>query len=406
MAGNDDIPELDDSDDYPQEDILDREMPSVSGGATNGQLALGAIFLILALIAIFYVLKADKKTTPKMTDAEETPFVVNRPNAPKAPVLPPQRTKPPVSVQSPRPSGRANYDPAKARREALLAQARLDAATRAQKRLDERRTSPQLVLGGGSSAVSNVLGTNSSNSNLSSLQQELFNAQNNPRGSQGGLTGFGGAKPKDNDANAQFFDAVKNDKVPSSKAVQLQNLHDLIPQGTIIKGILETAIQSDLPGMIRAVATEDTYSFDATKNLIPRGSRLIGRYNSSIENGQTRIFVIWERVIRPDGISIKIDSPGTDPLGVAGLGGDVDNHFFKRFGSAILLSLIDGGIQAGVQSLNKNNSTTIAIGNAGDSTRRIADRALEQNIDIPPTIYVDQGTRLNIFVAKDLEFGM
>lgn len=404
MAGNDDIPELDDGEDYQSEDILDRELPSVSGGATNGQLALGAIFLVCALIAIFFVLKSGKEVTPRMTDAEETPFVVNRPNAPKAPVLRPQRPKKPDAVQTPRTSRNANYDPAKARQNALLAQARLDAATRAQKRLNERRNSPQLVLGSGSSAAS-ALGLGNGNNNLSPLEQELRDAQTNSLGAPAGLAGFGASKPKDNDANAQFFDAITESDVPTSKAVQLQNLHDLIPQGTMIKGILETAIQSDLPGMIRAVTSEDTYSFDGSKNLIPRGSRLIGRYNSSIENGQTRIFVIWERVIRPDGISIKIDSPGTDPLGVAGLGGDVDTHFFKRFGSAILLSLIDGGIQAGVQSLN-DNSTTIAIGNASDATKRIADRALEQNIDIPPTIYVDQGTRLNVFVAKDLEFGM
>src|SRR5690606_144422 len=141
--------------------------------------------------------------------------------------------------------------------------------------------------------------------------------------------------------NVAFANQYGNSDVEVAKATKMQNLHALVAQGTMIDGLLETAIQSDLPGMVRAIVSENTYSFDGSQLLIPKGSRLIGRYNSGLVRGQSRVFVIWNRLIRPDGVSVNIGSYGTDDLGRSGLGGVVDTKFFERFGSSVLLSLID-----------------------------------------------------------------
>ena len=95
-----------------------------------------------------------------------------------------------------------------------------------------------------------------------------------------------------------------------------------------------------MPGFVRAVVSQDVRSYDGTRVLVPRSSRLIGQYQSGLQNGQKRAYVIWTRLIRPDGVSVDIASPATDFSGKAGLPGKVDGHFFKRFGSAMLLSVV------------------------------------------------------------------
>jgi type IV secretion system protein VirB10 len=185
-------------------------------------------------------------------------------------------------------------------------------------------------------------------------------------------------------------------------ATQLKNLSMLIPQGAVIPGVLETALDSDLPGFARAVVSRDVMGFDGTEVLIPRGSRLIGQYKSGLAQGASRIFVIWSRVIRPDGVSVQIGSPGTDPLGRGGLDGQVDRHFFQRFGSSILLSVITAGVPA---LLNRNATTSnqIIIGSSADATS-VATDALKKDQDIGPTVRTPQGAPIRIFIAKDLDF--
>ena len=178
----------------------------------------------------------------------------------------------------------------------------------------------------------------------------------------------------------------------------MRNLRAIAPQGTIIPGVLETAIDSDLPGFTRAIVSRDVLSFDGRAVLIPRSSRLIGQYKSALALGQTRAFIIWTRVIRPDGVSIQIASPGTDELGRGGLDGKVDNHFFRRFSGSILLSVLN----AGVAAVGRTPSTQISIGSPGAATG-LANSAIQGDA-IPPTIKVAQGEAINIFVARDLDF--
>lgn len=177
------------------------------------------------------------------------------------------------------------------------------------------------------------------------------------------------------------------------------DLSTTVLEGGIIAGVLETALNSDLPGFVRAIVSEDVRSFDGRRTLVPRGSRLVGQYRSGLAIGESRAFVIWTRLILPDGGSIALASPATDTLGRSGLGGKVDRHFLQRFGSAILLSVIGAGLDAAVG----DNGGQIVISSTTEAFS-IAQTALSANVNIPPTIKVPQGAPIRIFVARDLRF--
>ncbi|WP_174301814.1 TrbI/VirB10 family protein [Caulobacter sp. S45] len=199
-------------------------------------------------------------------------------------------------------------------------------------------------------------------------------------------------------ADEQFAARVETGPEPEhASATLLHNQSTLAPQGTIIPAVLETALNSDLPGFARAVVSRDVRSFDGANVLIPRGSRVIGEYRSAVALGQSRIFVIWTRVLRPDGGSIQIGSGGGDTLGRAGLAGKVDRHFFERFSGAVLLTVLNAAAYAAAGT----PSTQVTIGStagSGGATSGLLPT------DIPPTIKVAQGTPIRIFVQRDLDF--
>ncbi len=202
-------------------------------------------------------------------------------------------------------------------------------------------------------------------------------------------------------ANESFLDRVSRAR-PETVGIDRMSSTDLVvPQGTIITGVLETAIDSDLPGLVRAVVSRDVRGFDATKVLIPRGSRLVGQYSSGVALGQSRAFVIWTRLIRSDGVSVELGSAATDPLGTAGLAGKVNSHFLRRFGAATLLSVVTAGLDYLVTTAQSAGS--VNVGSPTQATQ-LAGVALQRDIDIPPTIKVPQGTPVRVFVAKDLDF--
>lgn len=249
-------------------------------------------------------------------------------------------------------------------------------------RRDERLRSPQLIIDKNAPASRSVAHYDASVS------------------AEGPALAASGVSARQNEWPGAAYD---NPDVETARATQIKNLSSLIAQGTMVPGILETALQSDLPGMVRAIVSENVYGHDGSHILIPKGARLIGRYRSGLVRGQTRVFVIWNRVLRQDGVSINISSMGTDDLGRSGLEGDLDTHFFERFGSSIMLSLIDSGLQMGVNALENQNSATVALSSGSDFSKS-AEIALQNSIAIPPTIWVDQGTRIKVFVAKDLDF--
>ena len=197
-----------------------------------------------------------------------------------------------------------------------------------------------------------------------------------------------------------FSRRVAGERTDRVSAERMGALDETVPQGAIIDAVLETALDSDLPGYARAQVARDVLSFDGQNVLIPRGSRVIGQYKAANALGASRVFVIWSRIIRPDGVSIMLASPATDELGRAGLGGKVDRHFLQRFGGAILLSVLNGGIAAGTAAATSGSG--VYISSVSDATSA-ATSALKGS-DIPPTIRTPQGASVRIFVARDLDF--
>ncbi len=245
-----------------------------------------------------------------------------------------------------------------------------------------------------------------------------------------------GPADREDDPNRRFLASAGSAGVEVSTATKNNRIDALIAQGTFIRGILETAIQSDLPGMVRAVTTENVWSFDGRRVLIPAGSRLIGEYKSGIAQGQTRVFIVWTRLLRSDGVSVQLASIGTDSLGRAGSSGYVDNHYLERYGSAVLLSLV-GGVSQFIAGLGQSNqsqqgrtitvtdpvtgqtsTTTIQpdgmLGNArqigaqqvSQTLTNLANEALKNSINVPPTIHINQGTPITVFVRRDLDFSL
>ena len=175
-----------------------------------------------------------------------------------------------------------------------------------------------------------------------------------------------------------------------------------VPAGTLITGILETAIQSDLPGVIRAVVSEPVWSTDAAGVVIPKGAKLLGRYDTDISTGQTRILIAWERVTLSDGRSIELDASGADALGRAGLTGDVDAHFATTFEAALLISVVSSIGELGKSARLPDVIAQDATASGANHVAGALGDALGGYVAIPPTIHVDQGTPIRVFVQRDI----
>ncbi len=197
---------------------------------------------------------------------------------------------------------------------------------------------------------------------------------------------------------------LKATKVKGGRAGLLVDRNMFITQGTFIDCALETAISSDLAGMISCRMTRDVYSTSGKVLLLERGSRIVGQYKGGLTRGTARIFALWNRVETPTGVLIDLASPGTGALGRAGHGGYVDTHFWKRFGGAILLSVIDDvGTYLSSQA-NNGNGDNINFGGSSEAAENSASIALKNSINIPPTLHKNQGEHINVFVARDLDF--
>ena len=196
--------------------------------------------------------------------------------------------------------------------------------------------------------------------------------------------------------------------VQVQRAEIIVNPANTVTQGTMIQAVLETAIDSTLEGPIRGVVTTDVVSYDGSRILIPRGSKLIGSYSADVETGQNRLLVAWERIIMPDNQSVQISSFGGDALGRSGTTGKVNSHFFKRFGAAALISTISA-IPSLLEDEDSDGGVTISTGGSdaatgvSDALGGATDAAIGKYISIPPTITVAQGTRVTVMVDRDLE---
>jgi type IV secretion system protein VirB10 len=193
----------------------------------------------------------------------------------------------------------------------------------------------------------------------------------------------------------ELFAQRIGENAESTPMRRMKNPSATVSQGTLMTAVLETAINSDLPGFVRAVVSQDVKSYDGKRVLIPRGSRLVGEYKSNLAVGQSRAYILWTRLLRPDGSSMALASPATDFSGSNGLSGKVDNHFFKRFGAAILLSAIG----AAGQAVGGGNGAVIIAG-----PQQALSAGAQRDMNIPPTIKVGLGQPIRIFTARDLDF--
>jgi type IV secretion system protein VirB10 len=207
---------------------------------------------------------------------------------------------------------------------------------------------------------------------------------------EGGASAGGGSLPE----------LLKPSLTPAVRAQVLPTLRLLLPKGAFIDCTLETALDSTLPGMTTCITATDTFSADGSTVLLERGTKLVGETRGGVAQGAARVFVLWSEARTPTGVVIPLSSPGTDELGRAGLAGNVNRHFFQRFGAAILISLISGAVQGAVAS--QSSGSTVIYNPSG--SQDVMTEVLKETINIPPTVTKNQGDRIEVLVARDLDF--
>ena len=192
----------------------------------------------------------------------------------------------------------------------------------------------------------------------------------------------------------------------ATQAEQRGDVTYLLSKGTNIPCTLDTKIVTTLPGFTRCVVMKDIYSANGKVLLVERGSKVVGEQTAALLQGQARVFVLWNEVETPYGIHIKLASPSAGQLGESGVGARVKYHFWRRFGGAIMISLIGdlGDYASNRRNSKGNNGQTFNFDNTSESAQDMATEALKNSINIPPTGYVNQGTIINIMVARDVDF--
>lgn len=189
----------------------------------------------------------------------------------------------------------------------------------------------------------------------------------------------------------------------SAKARQRADLTYLLKKGTNISCTLDTKIVTTHPGITRCIVNKDVYSSNGKVLLVERGSEIIGEQTTALLQGQARVFVLWNTIDTPNGVTLDINSPSADSLGASGQPAQVDTHFWKRFGGAIMLSLIDDGLVILSDKINEGSSN-VSYDSTSDAVQNMAAEALKNTINIPPTGYVNQGELVNVMVARDVDF--
>lgn len=379
----------------------DRDTPSVVDvhGQGGKKLFLGISAVAVGLVvALSFAMSGENKDETKLTDKTGDEFAPSKtpiPDIPEQPdffAAPTQQTRvvaEVAAVEAPPPP------PQPTKRELTQAEKQALDAEKAERQ--RRRKAPIVIYeSGGSVAGSSeperlvARAREAGDQRREELMEQLRSITKQ-------VQGGGGARVQAPLGQSAALSGVGEESQAVSATV-LQDRSFLLTEGTMIGGVLETAIQSDLAGKVRAMVNEDIYSEDGTLLLIEKHSQITGQYTGGLEKGQVRIFVVWDRIITPRGVDIKIKSPATGPLGRAGLGGIVDRHIMERFGASTLLSLVGA---AAAQNDDLDSDFRQAVGeNFNDS----ANTALEHSIDIPATLHKLQGEKIKIFVAKDVNF--
>ncbi len=206
---------------------------------------------------------------------------------------------------------------------------------------------------------------------------------------------------EDNNQNQGITSMLNTHKTQNAIATVLLHRDYLLAKGKYIDCVLNTSMNSTVAGMTKCTLTRDIYSDNGNTLLLERGSEVTGEYRANITQGQARLFVLWDRVKTPHGVVVDLASPATDSLGSSGVDGYIDTHFWARFGGAMMLSLVDD--LAGYIATNGGKSNN-NFENSSEAAQNMAAEALKNTINIPPTFYKNQGERIGIFIAHDIDF--
>jgi type IV secretion system protein VirB10 len=216
------------------------------------------------------------------------------------------------------------------------------------------------------------------------------------RGDEGSGAVAGMVADRAGDAPTELDQLRRASTIGQARAARLPDRNFLIVAGANIPCLLQTAMDTTTPGYVSCLIPRDVYSDNGAVVLMEKGTKVLGEYRSSLRQGQRRLFVLWTRAVTPSGVAISLGSPAADPLGRAGFDGTVDTHFWDRFGAALLLSIVDDGVYA------------VAGRDNGSATARLpsdaAAIAVQNSVNIPPSLRKAQGSEVSIFVAQDFDF--
>lgn len=205
--------------------------------------------------------------------------------------------------------------------------------------------------------------------------------------------------------NSSFGNKLNPTATPRSLAQVRHNQSMLLTKGTNIQCVLETRIITTQPGFTRCQVAHDVYSADGKVLLVERGSKIIGEQTAAMLQGQARVFVLWNELDTPKGVKVSLASPGGGALGEGGHGASVNYHFWQRFGGAMMVSMIaDFGDYLSNKGNRNGSNNNITYDNTSDAAQQLATEVLRNSINIPPTGTINQGTLLNVMVARDVDF--
>ena len=363
--------------------------------AIGGDRLTKGAFVLITAVVLFLVFSHDSKEARAIKSDARAAAQLDEPSVRdfRPPVMParfataqlPAATPPVV----PKPEEKSTRDP-QVDQEMLSKQRRAE-------QLEEARTKSDIMVRGGPSNIGAGAGSRQDIGALAEGLPPQFRPPGVLRSEQG--------SSESEDSNVAFSRQVTGHRVAVSVPRKGNDLQCKALQGKMLDAELETAINTDLPGQLRAIVSAPLYAEQGRQPLLTAGSRLVGVYNSAVRKGQVRVFAIWNRAIRPDGVEITLDSNATDTLGRSGMVGETDTHFVQTFGMSVLLSIIG----AGTSNLNVGPDTRY---NSADEYRRqvqqsfgrTADRVLGPYASIPPTNTVRQGTPIKVFLNRDLDF--
>lgn len=253
---------------------------------------------------------------------------------------------------------------------------------------------------------------------LSLQERRMLDVAAGTAAAAGGTSGVPGMLPPDEYARLMLAAGQPAAPAPATSPMEsragarpLYNPNTLLLRGTYIRCILQSRVVSDFPGYTSCVVTEPVYSVTGKRLLLPRGSKVSGAYDRDAVIGD-RVAVVWDRVTTPTGLDVDMQSPGVDMLGAAGNAGHYTAHWGQRIGSALLISMLSdafkyAGAKHGPQETAFSSGVVVQSpfeSNTARTMERLANLALERSMARPPTVTIQQGTIINVYVARDVDF--